>query len=73
MGGGDRDGGEVAELGQLGFEFSEEFLVFFGRAGVVGDQFAEKLGFLAERRGLCIWWDGRRVIGSVQRGSVWIG
>ena len=73
MRGGDWDGGEVAELGELGFEFSEEFLVFFGRAGEVGDQFAEKLGFLAEWRGVCIWWDGRGVIGSVQRGLVWIG
>ena len=73
MRGWDWDCGEVAELDEFGFQLFEEFLVFSGGAGEVGDQFAEKLGFLAGRRGLCIWWDGRRVIGSVQRGLVWIG
>ena len=73
MRGWDWDGGEVAEFDEFGFQLLEEFLVFFGGAGEVGDQLAEKLGFLAERRGLCIWWDGREVIGSVQRGLVWIG
>ena len=67
---GDWDGGEVAEFDEFGFQLFEEFLVFVGG---VGDQFAEEFGFLAGRGGLCIWWDGLSVIGSVQRGSVWIG
>ena len=62
LGDGDWNGGEVAELDEFGFQLFEECLVFVGG---VCDQFAEEFGFLAERRGICIWWDGREVIGSV--------